>query len=199
VGDVLAFLGLQSLALGGNWDTELARLRILMADGPDALRAVEPHYGAWLPVVTPSGAAIGASPDRMTADLVLLADIVGGTGGSNAWAVAGIRTASGTPILANDPHLAPAIPAPWYLAHLRTPDWEVAGASFVGGPAFPSGHNGHAAWGVTAGAPTAPTSSGRSSTTAHRPLAARRATSRWSGSERRSPCGALRRWHTRSS
>ena len=151
VGDVLAFLGLQSLALGGNWDTELARLRILMADGPDALRAVEPQYGEWLPVVIPSGAAIGASPDRMTADLVLLADIVGGTGGSNAWAVAGIRTASGTPILANDPHLAPAIPAPWYLAHLRTPDWEVAGASFVGGPAFPSGHNGHAAWGVTAG------------------------------------------------
>ncbi|MDQ2688851.1 MAG: penicillin acylase family protein, partial [Chloroflexota bacterium] len=34
--DVLAFLGLQSLALAGNWDTELARLRILLADGADA-------------------------------------------------------------------------------------------------------------------------------------------------------------------
>ena len=145
VEDVLAFLGLQSLALGGNWDTELARLRILMADGPDALRSVDPHYGDWLPVVTPVGASIGAMPDRLGGDLGLLADIVGGTGGSNAWAVAGARTATGKPMLANDPHLAPAIPAPWYLAHLRTPDWQVAGASFVGGPAFPSGHNGHAA------------------------------------------------------
>jgi penicillin amidase len=43
------------------------------------------------------------------------------------------------------------VPAPWYLAHLRTPEWEIAGASFVGGPAFPSGHNGQAAWGITAG------------------------------------------------
>jgi len=151
VEDVLAFLGLQSLALGANWDTELARLRILMSDGPEALRSVDPRYGEWLPVVTPVGAAIGPSPDRLGGDLPLLADIIGGTGGSTAWAVAGSRTATGKPILANDPHLAPAIPAPWYLAHLRTPAWEVAGASFVGGPAFPSGHNGHAAWGITAG------------------------------------------------
>jgi penicillin G amidase len=151
VEDVLAFLGLQSLALGGNWDTELARLTILMADGPDALRAAEPRYGDWLPGVTPVGAAIGRSSKRPDGDLGLLADIVARGGGSNAWAVAGSRTAAGAPILANDPHLAPAIPAPWYLAHLRTPDWEVAGASFVGGPAFPSGHNGHVAWGVTAG------------------------------------------------
>ena len=151
VEDVLAFLGLQSLALGANWDTELARLRILMADGPEALRSVDPRYGEWLPVVTPVGAAIGQSPDRLDGDLTLLADIIGGTGGSNAWAVEGSRTATGKPMLANDPHLAPAIPAPWYLAHLRTPAWEVAGASFVGGPAFPSGHNGYAAWGITAG------------------------------------------------
>jgi penicillin G amidase len=71
-------------------------------------------------------------------------------GGSNNWAIAGSRTASGHPILANDPHLAPRLPAPWYLAHLRTADWEVAGASFVGGPTFPIGTNGFAAWGITA-------------------------------------------------
>jgi penicillin amidase len=150
VEDVLAFLGLQSLALGANWDTELARLRILQSDGPDALRAVEPRFGDWLPVVTPVGAAFGPAPDHLAGDLGLLTAIVGGSGGSNAWAVAGDRTVSGAPILANDPHLGPSIPAPWYLAHLTTPEWAVAGASFVGGPAFPSGHNGRVAWGVTA-------------------------------------------------
>ena len=150
VEDVLAFEGLQSLALGGSWDTELARQAILEADGPAALAAVEPTYGPWLPVVAPPGARAGEPVARLAADLALLRDLVGGSGGSNAWAVAGSRTASGAPILANDPHLAPGVPPPWYLAHLRTPEWELAGASFVGGPAFPTGFNGHAAWGITA-------------------------------------------------
>ncbi len=150
--DVLAFLGLQSLALASNWDTELARLRILLAVGADALRAATlPGYPAWHPVTTPVGAAAGPALDRLGADLDALRDLVGGSGASNAWAVAGRRAASGAPILANDPHLAPSVPAPWYLAHLRTPDWEVAGATFLGGPAVPTGHNGHAAWGITAG------------------------------------------------
>ena len=55
------------------------------------------------------------------------------------------------PFCGYDPHLGPAIPPPWYLAHLRTPRWEIGGASFVGGPAFPKGFNGHVAWGITAG------------------------------------------------
>nr|MBA4168869.1 penicillin acylase family protein [Chloroflexota bacterium] len=42
VDDVLAFLGLQSLSLAGNWDAELARLQVLLLDGPEALRAVDP-------------------------------------------------------------------------------------------------------------------------------------------------------------
>ncbi len=72
-------------------------------------------------------------------------------GGSNNWTVAGSRTATGRPLLANDPHLAATLPPHWYLAHVRCPEWEVAGASFPGGPSFPCGHNGRAAWGVTAG------------------------------------------------
>jgi penicillin G amidase len=149
--DVLAFLGLQSLALAGNWDTELGRLAVLLADGPDAMEAVAPSYGPDLPTVMAGGGDAGASVDRLAADMAALRDVVGGGGASNAWALAGSRTATGSPILANDPHLGPSVPPPWYLAHLRTPDWAVAGASFVGGPAFPTGHNGHAAWGITAG------------------------------------------------
>ena len=67
--DVLAFEGLQSLALAGSWDTELARQAILDADGPEALAAVEPAYGPWLPVVTPSGAQAGEPVARLAADL----------------------------------------------------------------------------------------------------------------------------------
>ena len=72
-------------------------------------------------------------------------------GGSNAWVVGGSKTASGRPILANDPHLEGVLPPHWYLASLRTPGWHVAGASMIGLPGFGAGHNGTAAWGVTAG------------------------------------------------
>ena len=150
VEDVLSFLGLQSLALSGNWDNEIGRLQVLLADGPDALAAAAPAYPAWLPTEVPVGEVAGDAIDRLSADLARLRDLVGGAGASNAWALAADRTTTGGPILANDPHLGAAVPAPWYLAHLRTPNWELAGASFVGGPAFPTGHNGHAAWGITA-------------------------------------------------
>jgi penicillin G amidase len=76
---------------------------------------------------------------------------VPGASGSNSWALAATRTATGRPLLANDTHLPTVLPQYWYLAHLRTPEWEVAGASFVGGPAFGAGHNGSCAWGTTLG------------------------------------------------
>ncbi len=149
--DVLAFVGLQAFSLSSNWDVELARFKVFLADGADAVRALDPTYADWLPVSAPPGTAAGPAIDRLGADLAALQTALPIGGASNNWAIAGARTAGGSPILANDPHLAPTLPAPWYLAHLRTPDWEVAGASFVGGPAFPIGTNGHAAWGITAG------------------------------------------------
>ena len=69
--------------------------------------------------------------------------------GSNAWAVAGSRTASGKPILANDPHLEFSIPSPWYLVHLTAPGLNVTGATIIGLPAVIVGHNDRIAWGAT--------------------------------------------------
>src|SRR5205823_6137713 len=83
--------------------------------------------------------------------LRLLGEVVGRGGGSNNWAVAALRTATGRPLLAGDPHLSAALPAHWHLCHLRTPAWAVAGAAFVGGPGVLVGHNGFCAWSLTAG------------------------------------------------
>jgi penicillin amidase len=69
--------------------------------------------------------------------------------GSNAWAIAGSRSATGKPVLANDPHLEYAIPSPWYLVHLQAPGLNVTGAALVGLPGVIFGHNDHIAWGVT--------------------------------------------------
>jgi penicillin amidase len=149
--DVLAFAGLQAFALSANWDAELARLKLLSLDGPDALRALDHAYPASHPLSVPVAAAAGPALDRLAEDLAIFASAAPSAGASNNWAIAGSRTASGVPLVANDPHLAPRLPAPWYLAHLRCPEWELAGASFVGAPALPIAHNGFAAWGITAG------------------------------------------------
>lgn len=148
--DVLAMLKLQSYLLPSNWDVELARLRILLADGPDAVRRLEPGVA---PVSAPEVALASGTKltELLASDLAALQVFLPQGGGSNNWAIAGSRTASGKPILASDPHLAPSVPAPWYLAHVRCPEWEAAGAAFVGAPGFGIGHNGFAAWGVTAG------------------------------------------------
>lgn len=147
--DVQGFFALLCFALASNWDMELLRLKMLLADGPEALKLLDPRYRPDLPVSYPPGLASGAI-DRLADDIVLFEEIFGTGGGSNAWAIAGSRTAHGRPLLANDPHLNPSIPAAWYLVHLRTPQWSSCGATFVGLPAIGSGHNGFAAWGITA-------------------------------------------------
>jgi len=69
--------------------------------------------------------------------------------GSNAWVLAGARTAGGRPILANDPHLEYSMPGIWYMVHLRAPGLDVAGVALPGVPCVVIGHNRRLAWGMT--------------------------------------------------
>ncbi len=69
--------------------------------------------------------------------------------GSNNWAVAGFKTASGRPILCNDPHLGLNLPSLWYEVQINTPTHNTYGASFPGSPAVIIGFNDSIAWGVT--------------------------------------------------
>jgi len=69
--------------------------------------------------------------------------------GSNAWAIAGSHTASGKPLLANDPHLDFGLPSTWYMVHLTAPGLNVEGVTLPGVPCVIVGHNDNIAWGVT--------------------------------------------------
>jgi penicillin amidase len=75
--------------------------------------------------------------------------------GSNSWVVSGDHTESGSPLLANDPHLAPSMPGIWYQVGLHctevTPQcpFDVSGFSFAGFPGVVVGHNAQIAWGIT--------------------------------------------------
>jgi penicillin amidase len=149
--DSVGMLKLVSFTLCSNWDVELARLQVLAYDGPEALAAIDPAYPAGHPVTAPPGQAAGPALDRLAEELGAFLSIARPGGGSNNWALGPGRTATGRPLLANDPHLDASLPPHWYLTHVRTPSWAAAGATFLGGPAVVAGHNGHAAWGVTAG------------------------------------------------
>ena len=75
--------------------------------------------------------------------------------GSNNWVVSGAHTASGKPILANDPHLGFSMPSVWIMngLHCATVSadcpWDVVGVTFPGAPGVVLGHNEHIAWGAT--------------------------------------------------
>jgi penicillin amidase len=69
--------------------------------------------------------------------------------GSNNWAVSGSRTASGAPILCNDPHLGLNLPSLWYQVQLQAPGMNVYGVSLPGTPGVVIGFNDSVTWGLT--------------------------------------------------
>ncbi len=71
--------------------------------------------------------------------------------GSNNWAVSGSKTASGAPILCNDPHLGLNLPSLWFEMQLSTPTFNAYGASFPGAPNVIIGFSDSAAFGFTNG------------------------------------------------
>ncbi len=71
------------------------------------------------------------------------------TEGSNNWVVSGRRTATGRPILANDPHRAYSAPSLRYIAHLSAPGLDIIGAGEPALPGISIGHNGTIAFGLT--------------------------------------------------
>ena len=69
--------------------------------------------------------------------------------GSNNWVLAPSRTATGRPILANDPHRAYGAPSLRYIVHLNAPGLDVIGAGEPALPGVSIGHNGKVAFGLT--------------------------------------------------
>ena len=125
--------------LSGNWDSELLRVHLAERFGADAVGDLLPP----LPPDPPSLAA-GALGGRLL-DALPRAKAQG----SNEWVVAGSRTASGLPLLANDPHLLVQQPGAWFELGLRAPGYEARGVAFSFAPGIVIGATPHHAWGIT--------------------------------------------------
>ncbi|MGH9359249.1 MAG: penicillin acylase family protein [Terriglobia bacterium] len=89
-------------------------------------------------------------PPDLAKPLSLLEEPGSGKWASNNWVVSGKLTATGKPILCNDPHrTVDKIPSLRYVIHLVAPGWDVIGATEPGSPGIEDGHNQHIAWGWT--------------------------------------------------
>jgi len=106
-----------------------------------------PDYAGGYPTIIPNAAA---SFDFLKMQN-LAREFLGteGGGASNNWVISGEKSATGQPILANDPHLGHGAPGIWYEAHLITPSMNVSGAMLPGMPFVIIGANEHVAWGFT--------------------------------------------------
>jgi penicillin amidase len=163
--------------LSANYTLELMRHDIAAKVGPSRMADLLPPYpinglsivggspldtGASTRLAPPLNAPVVHAPDAdwagnltriLSAGNPFVRDLLlGGTFealGSNNWVVDGTLSATGKPLLANDPHLGTHIPSLWYLAHMTAGDFDVAGATLPGAPAVAIGRNRFIAWGET--------------------------------------------------
>jgi penicillin amidase len=131
-------------SLSRNWDHELLRAEIAERLGPEAVRELFPDLDTEASVAV-AGKRGGPDPLSLLREAILPAS----GQGSNNWVVTGSRTESGSPLLANDPHLAVAFPSVWFECHLSAPGIDVAGVTLPFSPGIIIGHNDRIAWGFT--------------------------------------------------
>jgi penicillin amidase len=166
----MAIARLQAWHLSVDWQRELLAMAIAAERGEEAVSLLLPGLESWGPyIINPEqrdyrgvrgtlrapeqGAAL--RPElRGTALALLGAGTESPLGpnlgiASNNWVVDGSRTASGRPILCNDPHLQLPIPGVWMELRLESPSFDVTGVVMPGIPAVILGHNRSVAWGMT--------------------------------------------------
>ncbi|WP_172328710.1 penicillin acylase family protein [Mangrovicoccus sp. HB161399] len=152
--DSLAVMKLMGLQLSTHLSSEVQRARVALVLPPERVKDILPESPQTVAALEdfaslfPAGPAKDAPYDLAQAFLSPL-PAPGAAGASNAWAASGKRSASGGPLLANDPHLELTAPSIWYLAELQLPGGGVIGGTIPGMPNVLIGRNADFAWGLT--------------------------------------------------
>ncbi len=160
--------------LGGNMGAEIDRARLLSVLPPERVAQLSPPFpydrhptitavggagdesdGPAFTVPAAASYAIDSAAEGVAAINELLQTGLDSDIGSNSWVVSGEHSPTGSPLLANDPHLGSQMPSIWYQVGLHcrvvSPDcpYDVTGFSFAGVPGVIIGHNNDIGWGFT--------------------------------------------------
>jgi len=146
--DSIVWGKLMALQLSANSYDELFRARALQSLSPQQVQDLFPADPPGTPVTLAAELKEMEQRGDLQRALAALPNL-GFDTASNEWALTGDRSATGKPILANDPHLGLEAPILWYLARIVTPKHSIAGATIPGVPLHILGHNSHVAWGFT--------------------------------------------------
>ncbi len=139
-------------------EKDLEMTNALKLFGKETLDLLYPDHEGWSdPIVDNAGnwkfkaITLDSVAPALPKELVMVKPFekVGTDIGSNNWALSGSKTATGSPLLCNDPHLELNLPSIWYMVHLNAPGVNTMGASLPGSPNVISGFNDSIAWGVT--------------------------------------------------
>ncbi|MGZ5097979.1 MAG: penicillin acylase family protein [Usitatibacter sp.] len=147
--DTLGWLLVMAWDLSSNWRLELTRLRFAAKLGRERAGEILPPYPGDAPWMLPDFKALYAEMEPAAGALLAATPAHEEAVGSNSWAVAGSRSETGKPLLANDPHLGLQAPGLWYLAHVSTPAGNVVGGTLPGVPFVVLGRNDEIAWSFT--------------------------------------------------
>jgi penicillin amidase len=148
--DILGLGKLLAFGLSTNWEKELLRADMTRELGPELAAKLDPGYPAGNPVVSQepwSGDGLGLAEqiDAVRRSIGMAAE----ASGSNNWAVSGALSATGSPLIAGDPHLPQSMPGIWYQVGLTLGDRTVRGASLPGMPGIYMGQNNDVCWTFT--------------------------------------------------
>jgi penicillin amidase len=155
--DSLALIKLMALQLSSHLKEEVLRARSslllpdenrladLLPDIPGPGVAALPEYAQLVPDVPATTQFAQSGPDPLFWPVAPR----GLAGASNAWAADASRSATGSTLMANDPHLTFTAPATWYLARLELSSGGVIGATIPGIPAIMAGRSEAIGWGLT--------------------------------------------------
>jgi penicillin G amidase len=148
--DILGLGKLLAFGLSTNWEKELLRADMTRELGPELAAKLDPAYPAGNPVVSQepwSGDGLGLAEqiDAVRRSIGMAAE----ASGSNNWAVSGALSATGSPLIAGDPHLPQSMPGIWYQVGLTLGDRTVRGASLPGMPGVYMGQNNDVCWTFT--------------------------------------------------
>jgi len=155
--DSIALVKLMALQLSSHINEEVLRARLalflpdetrladLLPDIPGQGVAALPEYASLMPELPPQTQFADNGPDPLFWPVARR----GLAGASNAWAADASRSATGSTLMANDPHLKFSAPATWYLARMQLSSGGVIGASIPGIPAIMAGRSDAIAWGLT--------------------------------------------------
>ena len=150
---VAGYARMMAHEMQGAWEPEIVYGAVASYFGEDKLADLIPGYNKDKPTISQNSLKhLKPVFDEIITQEFTIRDLFGKHNadiGSNNWVVSGKLTASGKPLLANDPHLAYSQPPRWFEIHLKGGRFNVSGVCIAGIPMPVIGQNEHVAWGFT--------------------------------------------------